>query len=463
MVEDDPGIRDQLTWTFDNYEVLEAFDKASAIEQITRHQPAVVTLDLGLPPKPDSYEEGLATLSEILKIAPLTKVIMVTGHDEREIATEAIARGAYDYYIKPIESPTIKLIVERAFYLHGLESERKKWLENAATTAVPGLLTANQAMLSVCKMIEKLAPNNVATLLWGESGTGKEVLAKSLHTLGANSKGPFVAINCAAIPENLLESELFGYEKGAFTGAVKQTKGKIELAHRGTLFLDEIGDLPLSLQPKLLRFLQERTFERLGGRESIEVDVRVVCATHQDLKSLIAQEKFREDLYYRLAEITIDIPPLRARGDDVILLSKLFISKFNELFSKQVKRLSSQAAQQILKYPWPGNIRELENRVKRAVLMAEGAEIQAVDLDLDIDLDTKSNQGIEQTQTSMIGTAGINLKTIKQDAERKAVKQALALSEGNVSKAALILGVTRPTLYNLMEKLEIKEKEFAGH
>lgn len=446
VVDDDQGIREQLVWTFDDYEVIQAEHREEAIKQLRRFEPAVVTLDLGLPPVPDSHEEGLETLKQILQLAPLTKVIMVTGQNEQPIAMEAIGLGAYDFLAKPIEVHTLQLIVKRAFYLHHLEVERKKLFESSIQTQIPGMLTANSAMLTVCRMVEKIAPNNVSTLFWGESGTGKEVLAKGIHALSRQQQGAFIAINCAAIPENLLESELFGHEKGAFTGAHKQIKGKIELSDHGTLFLDEIGDLPLSLQPKLLRFLQERKIERIGGRESIDVDVRVLCATHQDLNGLIAEGKFREDLYYRLAEVTITIPPLRERSEDVVLLAQMFLAKYSELFKKSVKRFTKEASQSLLDYHWPGNIRELENKVKRAVLMTDTNEIQAHDLDL----------GKNQKEK-----VALNLKTIKHEAEKQAIQRALAICGGNVSKAAVTLGVTRPTLYNLMEKLDIKEKEFS--
>ncbi|MCS5709146.1 PEP-CTERM-box response regulator transcription factor [Candidatus Berkiella cookevillensis] len=447
VVDDDAGIREQLVWAFDEFEVVQAENRHDAIKQLRRFEPAVVTLDLGLPPKADSYEEGMQTLSEILQLAPLTKVIMVTGQSDKKIAIEAIGRGAYDFYVKPIEPENLHLIVTRAFYLQALEVERKKIFEHSVTTQIPGMLTASKPMTSVCKMIEKIAPNNVTTLLAGESGTGKEVLAKGIHHLSPRMKGPFIAINCAAIPENLLESELFGYEKGAFTGAHKQTKGKIELANEGTLFLDEIGDLPIQLQPKLLRFLQERQIERLGGRESIAVDVRVICATHQDLKELIATNQFREDLYYRLAEVTITIPPLREREEDILLLAKMFMSKYSESFKKTTKRFSHQSLKLLLQYAWPGNVRELENRVKRAVIMAEGNEIKEEDLDF---------------AATDAPDMAFNLKAIKHEAEKQAIQRALNFSQGNVSKAAVILGVTRPTLYNLMEKLDIKEKEYTA-
>lgn len=444
IVDDDPGIREQLEWTFEDYHIVTAENKEQAISQLRRFEPQVVTLDLGLPPKEDSFEEGMSTLEQILKLAPLTKVIMVTGQDEKEIAIQAIGLGAYDFYSKPIEPDTLQLIVKRAFYLQSLENERQKLFAASCATQIPGMLTASQNMLQVCRMIEKIAPNNVSSLLWGESGTGKEVLARGIHELSSRAKEPFVAINCAAIPENLLESEFFGYEKGAFTGAHKRTLGKIEMAQNGTLFLDEIGDLPLSLQPKLLRFLQERVIERLGGRVPIPVDVRVVTATHQDLKEQIQSGCFREDLYYRLAEVTVNIPPLREREQDILILAKMFLERYKKDFSKSIKRFSAGTLQKMIKYTWPGNVRELENKVKRAVIMAEGHEILPEDLDLPF---TENNPMM------------FNLKAVKHKAERQAIEQAILLSHGNISKAAGLLGVTRPTLYNLMEKLEMKDKE----
>lgn len=444
IVDDDQGIRDQLQWTFEDYEIVTAENREEAIHQLRRFEPKVVTLDLGLPPKEDTYEEGLETLKQILQLAPLTKVIMVTGQDEKEIAIKAIGYGAYDFYAKPIEPEALKLIVERAFYLQSLEAEREKLLDSFSLTDVPGLLTASQIMIQVCRMIEKIAPINVTSLLLGESGTGKEVLARGIHSLSPRADKAFVAINCAAIPENLLESEFFGHEKGAFTGAHKRNLGKIESANNGTLFLDEIGDLPLSMQPKFLRFLQERVIERVGGRESIPVDVRVISATHQDLKELVDGGQFREDLYYRLAEVTIDIPPLREREQDVVVLAKMFLEKFKKDFSKTIKGFSEDALQKMMQYTWPGNVRELENKVKRAVVMADHKEIFAQDLDLPF---------VEENPLLF------NLKTIKQQAEKQAIEKAIQISQGNISKAASLLGITRPTLYHLMEKLEITERE----
>jgi two-component system NtrC family response regulator len=443
VIEDDPGLREQLLWSFENYEVIIAQDRKEAITKLRRFEPRVVTLDLGLPPNPGGYEEGLNTLSEIISLAPDTKVIMVTGQTDRKIAVQAISLGAYDFYVKPIDPRALALIVDRAFYLDTLEREHKHFTELSAHHTIKSVVTGSPLMQKVCRTIQKVAPNNISILLSGESGTGKEVLARALHEHSDRSKEPFVAINCAAIPENLLESELFGYEKGAFTGAVKQTIGKIELAHKGTLFLDEIGDLPLSLQPKLLRFLQERMIDRLGGRRPIAVDVRVVCATHQHLEELIQQHAFREDLYYRLSEVTINIPPLRERVGDAAVMARVLLAKFAQEYKRPVKRISKEALEAIHHYSWPGNVRELENRMKRAVIMAESHQITLADLDLPL---------------HELQPFPFNLKHIRDAAEKEAILRAMNYCEGNVSKAADLLGVTRPTLYNLMEKLNIHDK-----
>lgn len=443
VVEDDPGLREQLQWSFDNYEIVMADNRKEAINKLRRYEPSVVTLDLGLPPEPHGYQEGLRTLTEIISLSPDTKVIMVTGQFERKIAVEAISLGAYDYYVKPIEPQALSLIIDRAFYLHTLEKEHKQLSQFSAHPAIKNLVTGSPIMQKVCRTVEKVAPNNISILLLGESGTGKEVLARALHEQSDRRNGPFVAINCAAIPETLLESELFGYEKGAFTGAVKQTPGKIELAHKGTLFLDEIGDLPLSLQPKLLRFLQERVVERLGSRSPMGIDVRVVCATHHNLKESIQTHAFREDLYYRLSEVTIPIPPLRERIGDPALIARVLLTKFAQEYKRSVKRIAPEALEAIHHYSWPGNVRELENRMKRAVIMAEGHQITVADLDLPL---------------PEINSFPFNLKQVRDNAERETILKALNYCEGNVSRAAELLGVTRPTLYNLMERLNIAER-----
>lgn len=397
-------------------------------------------LDLGLPPDPDGTSEGFAILSEIRERLPMTKVIVASGHQAKESALKAISQGAYDFYQKPVDGDEIALIVERAYRLFELESENKRLKKGQDDNRLPGLITASDAMEDVCVMIEKIAGTSATVLLNGASGTGKELMAKALHQLGDRADHPFVAINCGAIPENLIESELFGYEKGAFTGAHKQTKGKIELAEGGTLFLDEIGDLPLLLQVKLLRFLQERIIERVGGRKEIPVDVRVVSATHQLLKKNIEQNYFREDLYYRLSEIVVTIPDLKDRDDDVVLLSNRFIEKYSEEFSKPIKELDKNAVKMILSYPWPGNVRELENKIKRAVIMSEKRKISAEDLEIGL---------LDQDEQEL------DLKVIREENDKKAIIRALRVSKGNISETARLLGISRPTLYGLAKQYKI--------
>jgi len=444
IVEDDPGLQKQLKWSFSNYKVIIAGDKASAITALRRYKPAVVTLDLGLPPDPANASEGLAALKEMLALAPQTKVIVVTGNDDRDVAVQAVAMGAYDFYQKPIELDTLNLIIDRAFQLEELEKENKR-LSNKNCEPLEGMIAVSAPMLALARTVEKIAPSDVTTLLLGDSGTGKELLARSLHNLSNRKDKPFVAVNSAAIPENLLESELFGYEKGAFTGAVKQTKGKIEYADKGTFFLDEIGDLPMALQAKLLRFLQERTIERIGGRSEIDVDIRIVCATHQNLQELIAKGTFREDLYYRLSEMTIQIPPLKDREGDAIVIATAFAQRFSELQHKKFSGFAKDAAQSIELYQWPGNIRELENKIKRAVIMSEGVYISAEDLEL---THSKENTALP-----------LNLKEVREIAETSAIKRALSYSNNNISQTAKLLGVTRPTLYSLFNKYAIVVNE----
>jgi two-component system NtrC family response regulator len=438
VVEDDPGLQKQLKWCFDDYEVLIAGDREAAISELRRAEPAVVLQDLGLPPDADGISEGLKTLEQVLALAPHTKVIVVTGNGDRESAVHAVSLGAYDFYHKPLDTDVLKLIVDRAFYLHDLEDQNRQLMNAQRSSPLEGVIASSDRMLKVCRLIEKVAPTVATTLLLGESGTGKEVLARAVHSLSPRAKKKFIAINCAAIPENLLESELFGYEKGAFTGATKQTPGKIEYADGGTLFLDEIGDMPMALQAKLLRFLQERVVERVGGRTEIPVDVRVVCATNQDLHNAIAEGRFREDLYYRISEVTAEIPPLRERSEDAIVLARAFLSRLSERHGKNIRGYASDAIAAIDAYQWPGNVRELENRVNRAVIMADGKQITAEDLGLD---------EAEQQQSD-----GFNLRSIRQQAERAAVQRVLAITDGNISKAAELLGVTRPTFYDLMQK-----------
>jgi len=441
VVEDDPGLQSQLRWCFEAYEVLVAEDRESALAQLRRHEPPVVLQDLGLPPDPEGVKEGLATIEEILSISPDTKIIVVTGHGDQENALRAVGLGAYDFYQKPVETETLQLIVDRAYHMHELEQENQRLHRHDSTSPLDGIVATSEKMLEVCRMVEKVAPTNATTLLLGESGTGKELFARALHSLSDRVDKPFVAINCAAIPDSLLESELFGHEKGAFTGAIKQTPGRIETAHTGTLFLDELGDMPLALQAKLLRFLQERVVERVGGREEISVDVRVVCATNQNLQTAIAEKRFREDLYYRISEITIEIPPLRERKGGRVILARSLLKKFSAQQGRSFKGFSTDALNAIQNYHWPGNVRELENKIKGAIIMAEGKQITALDLVLaDVDAAPPS----------------LNLREVRRLAEGEAIKRALVYASGNISKAAKLLGITRPTLYDLLEKYDIK-------
>jgi two-component system NtrC family response regulator len=437
IVEDDPGLLSQLKWCFEGYDVITAEDRSSAITELRRHEPMVVLQDLGLPPNPEGVEEGLATLQETLKLAPHTKVIVVTGNGDQENALKSVALGAYDFYQKPVDTDTLRLLVDRAFTMGELEAENRRLQNLASESPLDGIVAASDGMLQVCRMIEKTAPTNVTAMLLGDSGTGKELLARALHRLSPRADNRFVAINCAAIPENLLESELFGYEKGAFTGAVKTTPGKVELAGGGTLFLDEIGDMPAPLQVKLLRFLQERVVERVGGREEIPVDVRVVCATNQNLTKLIEEGMFREDLYYRVCEIAINIPPYRDREEGRMILARILLNKYAKLESKTFVGFSEDASEAIESYTWPGNVRELENKLKAAVIMAEGKQVTAADL------------GISAGDAEL---ESLNLRVVRDRAESKAIRVALMKNFGNISRAAEQLGVTRPTLYDLLSK-----------
>ncbi|MDR4520379.1 MAG: PEP-CTERM-box response regulator transcription factor [Nitrosomonas sp.] len=441
IIEDDLGLQKQLRWTFDQYTVSVASDRETALAMVRRHEPAVITMDLGLPPDQDGATEGLATLKQILALAPDTKIIVLTGNQDHANALKAIEIGAYDFQQKPFDPEMLKLVVQRAFYLHAIQQENKRLNLTQSSSPIDGLITKDAELLKACRIIEKVAPSDVTVLLLGESGTGKEVLARALHNLSNRKNRRFVAINCAAIPETLLESELFGYEKGAFTGAAKQTLGKIELADGGTFFLDEVGDLPFQLQAKLLRFLQERVIERVGGREEIPVDVRIVCATHQNLDELMKQGQFREDLYYRLSEIVISIPPIRKRVGDSILLAHYFKNKFCAKEGKGTLNFSQEALAAIEKNQWAGNVREIENCIKRAVIMAEDSVITPQDLGLQVE-----NNDMEL----------LNLKALREQEECKAVIKALARVDGNVAHAAKLLGVSRPTLYDLMNRCGLK-------
>jgi two-component system NtrC family response regulator len=442
IVEDDLGLQKQLKWCFDEYEVVFASSRAEAIVQLRRFEPPVVLQDLGLPPDPEGVEEGMATLKEILTLAPSTKVIVVTGNHDRDNAIRAVSFGAYDFYQKPVDTDVLKLIVGRAFHIHSLEEQNRMLRESQLDAPFEGLIATDDAMRRVCRMIERVAPTDVSVLILGESGTGKELVARAIHNCSTRKNGRFVAINCAAIPEQLLESELFGYEKGAFTGAVKQTIGKIETADGGTLFLDEIGDMPLALQAKLLRFLQDRKIERIGGRQEISVDVRIVCATNRDLQTMIREQQFRQDLYFRIGEVTIDIPPLRDRRGGVTVLAHAMLRKFGPAHGRAKRAFTEGAIAALEAYSWPGNVRELENKVKRALIMSDGPLITPADLGLD--------------PAESDPSALFNLREVRARAERQVIMQVLSIADNNISRAAELLGMTRPTLYDLLERYGLR-------
>ena len=443
IVEDDLALQKQIKWSLDRFESVTAYDRESALLQLRKSVPAVVTMDLGLPPDSDAVSEGFRLLAQILAFDPDIKVIVLTGQNDQANALRAVAMGAYDFFAKPFEPELLNLTVERAFRLFELQRENRRLQTLHQPDSLSGLMTRDPEVLRICRTIEKVASSNATVMLLGESGTGKEVLARGLHQSSPRRAQKFVAINCAAIPENLLESELFGFEKGAFTGAAKMTLGKIEVANGGTLMLDEIGDLPFPLQAKLLRFLQERTIERIGGRQEISVDVRIVCATHQDLNALSKEGRFREDLYYRLAEIVVKIPPLRARVGDAALLAHAFVRRFAQEQRRSSMTLSEEAVRAIELHPWPGNIRELENCIKRATIMAEGSQITSEDV------------GFKNTELDEVDSS-LDLRVIRDNAEKRAIIAAMGRVNGNVVKAAELLGVSRPTLYDLMRRLGLK-------
>ena len=444
VVEDDPGLQKQLKWAYEDFTVLLASNREEAITLLRSEEPDVVTLDLGLPPDPDGVTEGFATLEAILQIKPDTKVVIASGHDAHDSALKAIASGAYDFYSKPVDIDELGMIVRRAFHVHALEQENINLQAKVGddNRVLGQMVTGAPEMMKVARTIERVANTNVSVMLLGASGTGKELRARGVHDQSERRSHAFVAINCAAIPENLLESELFGHEKGAFTGAVKTTEGKIEMANGGTLFLDEVGDIPLPLQVKLLRFLQERVIERIGGRKPIAVDTRIVCATHQNLENMIAENTFREDLYYRLAEIIIRIPTLAERPGDATLLGKHFLTQFAAEIQPSVKGFAPDALAALDGWNWPGNVRELENRVKRAVIMADSKLVTSADLDL--------GDGKEQEPEFL------NLKAAREIADRNAIRHALARSEGNISNTAKLLGISRPTLYDLLKQYDMQ-------
>jgi two-component system, NtrC family, response regulator len=440
IVDDDEDLRRQMRWALaDEYEVLLAGDRLAAIDTVRAQRPAVVTLDLGLPPDAQGAAEGFATLLQIQQLEDPPKVVVITGREERDYALQAVSQGAYDYFCKPIQADELKVVLRRALYLQRLEQENRELQRRASRRGFEEMLGSSPPMEAVFAAVRKVAVTDAPVLVVGESGTGKELVARAIHRLGVRHKGPFVAINCGAIPDNLLESELFGHEKGAFTGAHMQRKGRIETAHGGTLFLDEIGDLPLPLQVKLLRFLQERRIERVGGRQEIPVDVRVLAATNADLRQAMREGRFREDLYYRIGVVVVSAPPLRDRGDDVLLLAAAFLQRYALESRKRTSGFSREALAALQAHQWPGNVRELENRVKRAVVMAETPRILPADLELD----------------GVVAPESRPLRDVRADLERETVQRALARHKGNVTRAAAELGVSRPTLYGLIEKLGI--------
>jgi two-component system NtrC family response regulator len=441
IVEDDAGLQKQLRWCFDSVQVLQATSRSEALALLRRHEPQVVLQDLGLPPDAEGVTEGFATLRETLALAPQTKVIVMTGNADADNAVRAVGLGAWDFLPKPVQTDVLKLIVSRAFHVADLEQQNRSLRDVHSAMPLDGIIATDPQMLKVCRMVEKVAPTCASVLVLGESGTGKELIARALHQRSDRAAGRFVAINCAAIPDQLLESELFGYEKGAFTGAAKTTPGKIETAEGGTLFLDEVGDMPLPLQAKLLRFLQARVVERVGGRHEIPVDVRVVCATHQDLPALIAAQRFRQDLFYRISEVSLTLPPLRSRPADAVVLARALLRRAAQELPRAPKSFTDDALVAIQRHDWPGNVRELENKVRSAAILASGPQLTADDLGL-----------ADGTGTPAV----LNLKTVRTRAERQAVEQAMAMTGGNVSQSAELLGITRPTLYDLLDKLGIR-------
>jgi two-component system NtrC family response regulator len=440
IVEDDKGLLRQLRWAFPDHKVHPAGTRREALDLIRREPVPVAIVDLGLPPDPDGAAEGLATLAEIRQIAPTTKVIIATGNETREYAVRAVALGAYDFYQKPVDIDSLRLTVSRAEHLFELEEENRRLMAVKTASPIDGIIAASPEMLMALRNVEKIAPTDVSVMVLGESGTGKELIAEAIHRLSPRAAGPFVAINCAAIPDTLLESELFGHEKGAFTGAVNQTIGKIESADRGTLFLDEIGDVPLMMQVKLLRFLQSRVIERIGGRKLVPVDLRVVCATNQNLDRLMAEGQFREDLFYRLNEVTIEVPPLRQRTGDGVLLASFFLQRFAAEYGRPVRGFAPSAAAAINAYAWPGNVRELENRLKRAVVMTDGPLLSPVDLGLAIPDEAPPS---------------LDIRAARARAERDVIQAAMAQTGQNLSQTAKLLGVSRPTLYDLLREHQL--------
>lgn len=458
IVDDSPEIHQQLKWGLKkDYRLLQAQDVTEALRLFKEHNPEVVTLDLGLPPDVDGATEGLRCLQEILSQAPGTKVIVLSGNEERENALKAIGLGAYDFYRKPIDLSELRVILQRAFHLAALEEENRRLIKTvqAEVQGFSGIFGQCQPMEEIFTTIRKVASVDVPVLVLGESGTGKELVARAIHEQSLRKKGPFVPINCGAIPENLLESELFGHEKGAFTGAQAQVKGKVEYAQGGTLFLDEIGEMPAILQVKLLRFLQEKVIQRVGGRQDIPLDVRVVAATNVDIQQSIASGAFREDLFYRIGVISIELPPLKDRGEDIFLLAHLFLRRYGHEFNRKVRGFSSRAMEMLRAYAWPGNVRELENKVKRAVVLTDLAFIEPCDLGFVEEAEVAAvgeNVAGESACSGLSSLAGLNLKEARSQVEKELLMLALEKEQGNIVRAAECLGVSRPTLYDLLKK-----------
>ena len=443
LVDDDPEIREQMKWALaSDYELLEASDRPSALTYLRQAVPQIMLLDLGLPPNTDGASEGLAVLRETLQLDPLVKVIVLTGNSDRTNALAAIESGAYDFIEKPVQLDVLKIVLQRAAYLSNLEQENRSLQQQAGQKEFAGLIGNSQPMQHLFRNLRQVGCSDVPILITGESGTGKELVARAIHGQSGRSNGAFVAINCGAIPDTLLESELFGYEKGAFTGAVQQRKGRIEGAEGGTLFLDEIGDIPLALQVKLLRFLQNREIQRLGGKEAMLVNARILAATNIDLQKAMGEGRFREDLYYRLCVVTIDVPPLRERSSDISLLARTFLMRFSDELKKPLKGFTAQAIDALTSHGWPGNVRELENRVKRAVVMAEGSYVTPDNLEL-------------STTASPLDAS--TLKASRDHREKELVRLAMEKADGNVTKAATYLGVSRPTLYQLLARYGLKK------
>ena len=441
IVEDDEDIRTQMKWALaPEYEVVMAEDQAGALAAYSASRPSVALLDLGLPPRPNDPEEGLKTLSSLLAVDPLAKVIIVSGQGDKQNALRAVGAGAYDFLCKPVDMDELRLVLQRSVYVAELEQEYRAMQHGVRAEVFEGMLGASPQMESVFGLVRKVAPTTAPVLILGESGSGKEMVAQALHGQGLHRNGPFAAINCSAIPETLLESELFGHEKGSFTGAHTQRKGLIESAAGGTLFLDEIGELPPSVQVKLLRFLQEKRFQRVGGRQEIHSDARVVAATNVNLKESVGNGTFREDLYFRLAVVVIKVPSLRERGDDINLIAREFLNRYGIEHGKRSLAFAPDALRALNLHVWPGNVRELQNRVQRAVIMAEGKRVTAADLELTDALDGVSPQ---------------TLKEAREHAEREIVQDALRRNKWKITAAALELGISRPTLYELMEKLKL--------